>query len=79
MTPKEQHKIMTQIVEWETRLMSLKFPASGSLYYSKDLPSDKRAKLDHLNGMAFCIGLIAHYSWWHGERGIMDIDRRPCG
>lgn len=79
MTPKEQYKIMTQIVEWETRLMLLKFPTSESLYYSKDLPSEKRAKLDDPNSMAFCIGPIAHYSWWHGERGIMDIDRGPCG
>ncbi|PYH31436.1 uncharacterized protein BO87DRAFT_409003 [Aspergillus neoniger CBS 115656] len=77
MTPKEQYKIMTQIVEWETRLMSLEFPASGSLYYSKDLPSEKRTKLDDPNGMAFCIGPIAHYSWWQGERGIMNIDRGP--
>ncbi|GLB19609.1 phosphotransferase enzyme [Aspergillus tubingensis] len=77
MTPKEQYKIMTQIVEWETRLMLLKFPTSESLYYSKDLPSEKRAKLDDPNSMAFCIGPIAHYSWWHGERGIMDIDRGP--
>ncbi|PWY63639.1 hypothetical protein BO83DRAFT_393201 [Aspergillus eucalypticola CBS 122712] len=74
--PKEQYKIMTQIVEWETRLMSLNFPASGSLYYS-DLPSGRRTKLDDLDGMAFCVGPIAHYSWWHGERGIMDVDRGP--
>ncbi|RAK85510.1 hypothetical protein BO79DRAFT_231441 [Aspergillus costaricaensis CBS 115574] len=77
LTPQEQYKIMTQIVEWETRLMSLEFPASRSLYYSKDLPSEKRTKLDDPSSMAFCIGPIAHYSWWHGERGIMDIDRGP--
>lgn len=79
MTPKEQYKIMTQILEWETRLMSLEFPASGSLYYTKDLPFGRRTTLDGPNGMAFCIGPISHYSWWHGERGIMDIDRGPCG
>ncbi|OJI79395.1 hypothetical protein ASPTUDRAFT_78786 [Aspergillus tubingensis CBS 134.48] len=77
MTPKEQYKIMTQILEWETRLMSLEFPASGSLYYTKDLPFGRRTTLDGPNGMAFCIGPISHYSWWHGERGIMDIDRGP--
>ncbi|GLA41371.1 phosphotransferase enzyme [Aspergillus niger] len=77
LTPKDQYKIMTQIVEWETRLMSLKFPASGSLYYLKDIPSEKRTRLDDPNSMAFCIGPIAHYSWWHDERGIMDIDRGP--
>lgn len=79
LTPKDQYKIMTQIVEWETRLMSLKFPASGSLYYLKDIPSEKRTRLEDPSSMAFCIGPIAHYSWWHDERGIMDIDRGPCG
>ncbi|RDH31196.1 hypothetical protein BDQ94DRAFT_180568 [Aspergillus welwitschiae] len=77
LAPKDQYKIMTQIVELETRLMSLKFPASGSLYYLKDLPSEKRTRLDDPNSMEFCIGPIAHYSWWHDERGIMDIDRGP--
>ncbi|EHA24924.1 hypothetical protein ASPNIDRAFT_121899 [Aspergillus niger ATCC 1015] len=75
--PEDQYKIMTQIVDVETRLMSLKFPASGSLYYLKDLPSEKRTRLDDPNSMEFCIGPIAHYSWWHDERGIMDIDRGP--
>ncbi|RHZ63626.1 putative sensor histidine kinase/response regulator [Aspergillus thermomutatus] len=50
MTPKEQHKIMKQIVEWETRLMSLEFPACGSLYYQKDLPTQRKVPLPNHNG-----------------------------
>ncbi|RAH53367.1 hypothetical protein BO85DRAFT_471958 [Aspergillus piperis CBS 112811] len=65
MTQKEQHKIMTQIVEWETRLMSLKFLPLG------------RTKLEEPGSTAFCIGPIAHYSWWHGERSIINIDLGP--
>ncbi|KAF7125526.1 hypothetical protein CNMCM5793_001765 [Aspergillus hiratsukae] len=76
MTPKEQHKIMKQIVQWEARLMSLEFPACGSLYYQKDLPTERKVPLPSHNG-DFCIGPMAHYSWWHGERGILDIDRGP--
>ncbi|RDW79290.1 phosphotransferase family protein [Aspergillus mulundensis] len=76
MTPKEQHGIMKQIVEWETRLMSLKLPASGSLYYQKDIPSERSVALRD-PGDGFCIGPIAHYGWWHEERAVMEIDRGP--
>ncbi|RHZ55477.1 hypothetical protein CDV55_103246 [Aspergillus turcosus] len=76
MTPKEQHKIMKQIVEWEARLMSLEFPACGSLYYQKDLPTERKVSLPKNKG-EFCIGPVANYSWWHGERSNLDIDRGP--
>ncbi|OJJ43355.1 hypothetical protein ASPZODRAFT_103231 [Penicilliopsis zonata CBS 506.65] len=76
-TPKEQHKIMKQMIELETQLMSLQFPASGSLYYAKDLISESRVQLADPNGMAFCIGPIAHYSWWHDKRDVLDVDRGP--
>lgn len=78
MTPKEQHKIMKQIVEWETRLMSLELPAYGSIYYRKDLQSEKNIPLSGPKDDEFCIGPIAHYSWWHDERSILNIDRGPC-
>ncbi|GAQ09494.1 hypothetical protein ALT_6815 [Aspergillus lentulus] len=50
MTPKQQHKIMKQIVEWEVRFMSLEFPAFGSLYYQKGLPTERKVPLPHHNG-----------------------------
>lgn len=78
MTPKEQHKVMKQIVEWETRFMSLNFPAYGSLYYSTDLSSEKRVPLSGQEDVEFCVGPIAHYSWWHDERKTLNIDRGPC-
>lgn len=57
MTAKEQHKVMKQIVEWETRrLMSLNCPACGSLSYHKDLPSEKKIPLPDQHDAAFCIG-----------------------
>ncbi|KAB8277878.1 kinase-like protein [Aspergillus minisclerotigenes] len=77
MTPKEQHKVMKQVIEWETRFMSLQFPASGSLDYTKDLLSERKVQLTDPNGMAFCIGPSAHYSWWHDKRDLLNIDRGP--
>ncbi|KAE8349515.1 kinase-like domain-containing protein [Aspergillus coremiiformis] len=77
MTPREQHKMMKQLVEWETRLMSLEFPAYGSIYYRNDLPSEKSIPLPGQTEVKFCIGPIVHYSWWHGERSTLNIDRGP--
>ncbi|GFG01700.1 hypothetical protein CNMCM6936_008802 [Aspergillus lentulus] len=50
MTPKQQHKIMKQIVEWEVQFMPLEFPAFGSLYYQKGLPTERKVPLPHHNG-----------------------------
>ncbi|PYI30386.1 kinase-like protein [Aspergillus indologenus CBS 114.80] len=77
LTPKEYHQVMKQIIEWETRLMSLQFPASGSLYYSKDLSSASRIQLADPNATAFCIGPTAHYGWWHDKRDLLNVDRGP--
>lgn len=76
LTSKQQHKVIKQIVELETRLMSLDFPACGSIYYQKDLHSERKTPLS--GQKEFCIGPIAHYSWWHGERSRLDLDRGPC-
>ncbi|KAL3465067.1 hypothetical protein BJX64DRAFT_76013 [Aspergillus heterothallicus] len=77
MTPKEQHKIMKQIVEWEARLMSLKFPASGSIYYRRDVLAGEGISFPNDGDGEFCIGPIAHYSWWHEERAGLNLDRGP--
>ncbi|OOF98798.1 hypothetical protein ASPCADRAFT_140162 [Aspergillus carbonarius ITEM 5010] len=79
MTQKERRSIMKQIVDWETRIMSLKFPAYGSLYYRRDLPSEENVPLPKGNekDAGFCIGPITHYKWWLGERSTFNINRGP--
>ncbi|KAI9926045.1 Phosphotransferase enzyme [Aspergillus wentii] len=76
MTAEEICQILKQVVEMETKFMSLQFPACGSLYYQKDLPSEKRVPLPDSNG-EFCIGPSAHFTWWQGERTQLDVDRGP--
>ena len=58
--------------------MSLDFPAFGGLYYHRDLRSEKKFSLPDERDAAFCIGPIAHYSWWHGNRRTLNVDRGPC-
>ncbi|KAL4889177.1 kinase-like domain-containing protein [Aspergillus ambiguus] len=77
MTPKEQHDMMKKIVHWEAQLMSLKFPAYGSIYYREDLTSEKNVPLPGQKDVKFCIGPISHYSWWHDGRNTLNIDRGP--
>ncbi|KAJ5558044.1 hypothetical protein N7535_009534 [Penicillium sp. DV-2018c] len=77
MTPKEQHGMMKKIVHWEAELMSLSFPAYGSIYYCKDLTSEKKISLPGQHGEEFCMGPISHYSWWHDGRSSLYVDRGP--
>lgn len=74
MTPEEQYKVMRQVVELETKIMGLHLPAFGSIYYQRDLSTERSVPLED----GFCIGPIAHWSWWNGGRSGLDIDRGPC-
>lgn len=81
MTTKDRYKVMKQIVELERHLFSLELPASGSIYYKKDLRPEEKAieiPLQADKGRAFCIGPMAHYSWWHSKRELLSADRGPC-
>lgn len=81
MTTKERYKVMKQIVELEKRLFELDLPASGSLYYRDELkPGEQVVAIPKQvdEERAFCIGPMAHYSWWHNERGFSGVDRGPC-
>lgn len=74
--------IVRRLVELEARLFSLKFPASGSIYYSRDLDasSDKvgiDAGTSSSNG-SFCIGPDTTLALWFGNRLSLDTFRGPC-
>jgi hypothetical protein len=74
--------VVTKIVELESRLFSLTFPTSGSLYYIKDLP----AEINKVNfptteseeGARFCIGPDTRLSLWDGKGADIATDRGPC-
>jgi hypothetical protein len=77
---KERYKVVEQIVQLEKKLFSLQLPANGSIYFPHDLSEHERSQsfLLSVQGHEFCIGPMAHYSWWHGERGLLECDRGPC-
>ena len=72
----------TKLVKLESKLFALEFPASGSLYYNKDLPVGFSKVEVPITKSArdsdFCIGPDTSLRMWHGKRGNIQIHRRPC-
>lgn len=85
MTKVQQRIVATEIVDMEKTLFSFPFGAVGSLYFKKDIPSQLQADLyvpgtDDLDEdcNTFCIGPIADYMFWYGQRAELQVDHGPC-
>ncbi|CDM27028.1 Protein kinase-like domain [Penicillium roqueforti FM164] len=74
MDTKTRVKIMRQIVNMERRFMSIHFPASGSLYYRRDLDSSQ-----HFIPISddIVVGPTVQHEWWYQERASLEVDRGP--
>ncbi|KZF22528.1 phosphotransferase family protein [Xylona heveae TC161] len=81
MDNKTRTKIMRQIVRLEKQFMSISFPASGSIYYRRDLePSDICVSLPEPQSTLkaeMVIGPTTQSQWWNQERASLDVDRGP--
>lgn len=82
LSEKARITVVTRLVELESRLFTLPFPASGSLYYAKDLgvETEKIALLTSETSpeSCFCVGPDTRLSLWYGRRSQLDVDRGPC-
>lgn len=77
LSEQERLKVLLQIVKLETKLFAIDLPASGSIYYARDLPPNTpKIDIPGSDG-GLCIGPYAAQRWWFGERGDLDIDRGP--
>ncbi|RHZ63467.1 phosphotransferase family protein [Aspergillus thermomutatus] len=84
-----EHKVQTMkdIVTIQQKLLSVRFPAYGCLFFSNDAPPDSHpatVKGDKLSqelreniAEQFSIGPVVDTEFWRNERGDMDIDRGP--
>lgn len=74
--------IVRGLVELESQLLSIKFPASGSIYYCRDLDeASDRVNFDSgsfSNNGPFCIGPDTTLALWYGNRLSLDVYRGPC-
>jgi aminoglycoside phosphotransferase (APT) family kinase protein len=70
--------VLRQLVQLESQMMSIPFPAGGSLYYTKDLEKVAGRTGIPLNDERFCVGPDARLHMWYGRRSQLDMDRGPC-
>ncbi|XPT00062.1 hypothetical protein M3J09_009224 [Ascochyta lentis] len=81
LSEKARITVVTKLVELESRLFALPFPASGSLYYNKDLDAETNnidvPTADLSCHSRFCVGPDTRLSLWHGKRLRLHVDRGP--
>ncbi|EKM79538.1 hypothetical protein AGABI1DRAFT_74635 [Agaricus bisporus var. burnettii JB137-S8] len=69
--------VLRQLVQLESQMMSIPFPAGGSLYYTSDLKKVAGRTGIPLNDEGFCVGPDARLHMWYGRRSQLDVDRGP--
>jgi aminoglycoside phosphotransferase (APT) family kinase protein len=73
--------ILRQLVKLESQIMSIPFPAGGSLYYVDDLrkvAGEKTGIPMSFKGEHFCVGPDVRLHMWYGRRSELDVNRGPC-
>ncbi|KAG2008851.1 protein kinase subdomain-containing protein PKL/CAK/Fmp29 [Coprinopsis cinerea AmutBmut pab1-1] len=68
--------VLRQLVELEAKMMALSFPASGSLYYSRDLEHIGAPGIP-LEDQRFSVGPDTRLPLWFGRRSQLDVNRGP--
>ncbi|KAG6855653.1 hypothetical protein H0H87_012547, partial [Tephrocybe sp. NHM501043] len=78
--------LMGQLAKFELAMMSISFPAGGSIYYARDLielsgnqgiPLDEQFKSSALQEGRFCIGPDVSIPLWYGRREHLNVFRGP--
>ena len=70
--------VTNQLTQLELRMMSLPFPAGGSLYFAKDLDTVSPGLGIPLDDKRFCVGPDLRLSLWYQRREKFIVDRGPC-
>ena len=69
--------LMDELTKLESIMMTIPFPAGGSIYYADDLKRLSGNSGVPLEG-PFCIGPDVSIPLWYGRREQLDIFRGPC-
>ncbi|KAG6828215.1 hypothetical protein H0H87_002697 [Tephrocybe sp. NHM501043] len=78
--------LMGQLAKFESAMMSISFPAGGSIYYARDLmelsgnegiPLGEQVKSSALQEGRFCIGPDVSIPLWYGRREHLNVFRGP--
>ncbi|KAG6897053.1 hypothetical protein C0992_004462 [Termitomyces sp. T32_za158] len=73
----EINSVLCELAQLESKMMSIAFPAGGSLYYAKDLEKMTGRPGILLEDGRFCVGPDTRPSLWYGRRSQLDVDRGP--
>jgi hypothetical protein len=80
-------EMISQIVEIEQQLATIKFVESGSIYFKHDIPKDTSSgnaliatnlSLSSSVLERFTLGPLVSSGLWRGDRAGMDMNRGPC-
>jgi len=72
----DRAKILGRLSQIESLLFSIPLPASGSIFYKKDL--DSAIPSLQIQNTEFCVGPSVEQRWWHDRRGELNVNRGPC-
>ncbi|KAJ6578076.1 protein kinase subdomain-containing protein PKL CAK Fmp29 [Mycena capillaripes] len=70
--------VLRQLAQLESKMMSISFPAGGSLYYAQDLEKVAGGPGIPLEDECFCVGPDTGLPLWFGRRSQLEVDRGPC-
>ncbi|OSS53226.1 hypothetical protein B5807_01856 [Epicoccum nigrum] len=77
LSEQQRLQVLHDIVKLESKLFSIQLPASGSIYYTRDLDrSTPKVDVLGLDGQ-FCVGPYTGLRWWYGKRAELKLDRWP--
>ncbi|UJO21852.1 Altered inheritance of mitochondria protein 9, mitochondrial [Fulvia fulva] len=80
MSDKERLKVLSAVVDNEAKLFAIDLPASGSIFYSEDLPRTmERVALpsNERSSKTLCVGPDISPKFWFAERSQLGIQRKP--
>ncbi|KAM5453108.1 hypothetical protein MaudCBS49596_002884 [Microsporum audouinii] len=86
LSDKQRLKVLAGLVQLEAKLFAIQLPASGSLYYWRDLPPELQKVAVYLPRDSnlppgcpeICVGPDTSLKWWYAERSFLrDINRGP--
>ena len=81
MSEDDRLRFVKSLVNLEARLFDLSLPASGSLYFGKDLPTSQRLAVDTgdtQEAHSIFVGPSTSLDLWYGKRHTLDVARGPC-
>ena len=78
LSDQEVISVVRRLTQLESQMMSLPFPAGGSLYFTKDLEKVAPGLGVPLDDRRFCVGPDTKLALWYGRRAELDVYRGPC-